>query len=80
MRRGTSLVVQWLRLHGSYAEGGGSVPGWGTKIPHGVWHGQKIKKQSKKSYCEENKQDDVVVFREAYLGPMVWKCLSEKVS
>ena len=30
---GTSLVVQWLRLHTSNAEGIGSIPGEGTKIP-----------------------------------------------
>ena len=33
--RGTSLVVQWLRLHASTAGGTGSVPGRGTKITHG---------------------------------------------
>jgi len=32
--RGPSLVVQWLRLHMSTAGGTGSIPGWGTKIPH----------------------------------------------
>ena len=31
---GSSLVVQWLRLHPSIAAGTGSIPGWGTKIPH----------------------------------------------
>ena len=30
---GTSLVVQWLRLHTSTAGGTGSIPGLGTKIP-----------------------------------------------
>ena len=30
----TSLAVQWLRLHASAAGGVGSIPGWGTKIPH----------------------------------------------
>jgi len=29
---GTSLVVQWLRLHASNAGGVGSIPGWGIKI------------------------------------------------
>ena len=28
---GTSLVVQWLRLHTSNAEGPGSIPGKGTR-------------------------------------------------
>ena len=29
----------------------GSVSGWGTKIPHDAWHGQKIKK--KKKLCQQ---------------------------
>ena len=40
---GNFLAVQWLRLHASTTEGMGSVPGWGTKIPHTAWHGQKKK-------------------------------------
>ena len=32
----TSLAVQWLRLCASSAGGIGSIPGWGTKIPHAV--------------------------------------------
>ena len=35
-RKGTSLVVQWLRLSTSTAEGEGSNPGWGTRILHAV--------------------------------------------
>ena len=31
---GTSHVVQWLGLHASTAGGTGSIPDWGTKIPH----------------------------------------------
>ena len=31
---GTSLVVQWLRLHAPNAVGQGSIPGQETKIPH----------------------------------------------
>ena len=45
---GTSLVVQWLRLHASTAGGGGSIPGQGTKIPHALGHGQKKKKKGGK--------------------------------
>ena len=30
---GTSMVVQWLRLHISTAGGMGLIPGWGTKVP-----------------------------------------------
>ena len=40
---GNSLVVQWLGLQASTAVGMGSIPGRQTKIPHAVWHGQKIK-------------------------------------
>ena len=39
---GTSLVVQWLRCHTSTAGGMGLIPGWGTKIPHDTWCGQKM--------------------------------------
>ena len=28
---GTSLVVQWVRLHAPNAGGPGSIPGWGTR-------------------------------------------------
>ena len=38
-QEGTSLAVQWLRLCGSNAGAMGSIPGWGTKIPHAVQHG-----------------------------------------
>ena len=46
---GSSLVVQWLRLHPSIAAGTGSIPGWGTKIPHAKWCGPKLKKKKKKT-------------------------------
>ena len=44
---GNSLVVQWLGLCAFTAEGQGSVPGQGTKIPQAKWHGQKKKKKKK---------------------------------
>ena len=31
LRNGTSLVVQWLRLHASNSGGSGSIPGQGTR-------------------------------------------------
>ena len=44
-QEGTSLVVQWLRLHAPSAGSLGSIPGWGTKISHATQHGQiKINK------------------------------------
>ena len=36
MEKENSLVVQWLELSGSTAGGPGSIPGWGTKIPHAL--------------------------------------------
>ena len=42
---GTSLTVQWLRLHASTAGGVGSIPGPGTKILHAKWCSQKKKKE-----------------------------------
>ncbi|CAN0499760.1 unnamed protein product [Rangifer tarandus platyrhynchus] len=41
---GSSLVVQWLGLHALSAEGPGSIPGWGIKIPQKAQHGHKINK------------------------------------
>ena len=38
---GNSLAVQWLGLHTSTAEGPGSVPGRGSKIPQAARGGQK---------------------------------------
>ena len=38
-------MVQWLTLHTSNAEGAGSIPGQGTKIPHAVQHNQRLKKK-----------------------------------
>ena len=31
LKKGTSLVVRWLKLHTPNAEGQGSIPGQGTK-------------------------------------------------
>ena len=45
-QRKTSLV-QWLRLRTSNAGGVGSIPGWGTKIPHAAWQKKKEKKDIK---------------------------------
>ena len=36
-------MVQWLGLHTFTAEGVGSVPGWGPKIPQAVQDGQNNK-------------------------------------
>ena len=39
------LVDQQLRLYTVKAERLGSIPGWGTKIPHAVPHSQKMKER-----------------------------------
>ena len=44
---GTSMVVQWLRRHVSNAGEAGSIPGRGTKIPHGEWCVQKFEIKKK---------------------------------
>ena len=38
---GNSLAVQWLGLHPFTAEGPGSIPGWGARIPQAARCGQK---------------------------------------
>ena len=40
---GTSLAVQWLRLHAFIAGDTGLIPDQGTKIPHAMWCGKKKK-------------------------------------
>ena len=47
---GTSLEAQWSRLCASKPRGVGSTPGWGTKIPHGVWRGPKKRKEIHNAY------------------------------
>ena len=40
----SSLTVQWLGPCASTAGDMSSIPGWGTKIPHAMRHGQKEEK------------------------------------
>ena len=47
-------VVQWLGPRTSTARDMGFIPGWGTKIPYAVWHGQKERKQGLKVTLEAN--------------------------
>ena len=46
---GNSLVVQWLGLHTLTAEGLGSIPGQGTKIPQAAQQKKKKEKERKKA-------------------------------
>ena len=32
----------------------GSIPGWGAKIPHAVWHSQKIQEKKKQKSTEQS--------------------------
>ena len=54
---GNSLAVQWLGLRASIAGATDSIPGWGTKMPHAMQHGQKKKKKKRK----ERKKNPVVL-------------------
>ena len=49
---GTSLAVQWLRLHVSIAGGVGSIPSWGIKI---LLATQRSQKQTNK---QKNKMEN----------------------
>ena len=52
-----SPEVQWLGLDAFTAEDPDSTPGWGTKIPHATWHGQKKKKNRDiQVYCTPKKE------------------------
>ena len=54
----------WLRLHVSSAGGVSRIPGWGTKIQHAVWYGQKEKKRSLCSVLgRKNKVTSVVLLQ-----------------
>ena len=53
----TSLEIQRLTLRASIAEGTGSIPDWGTKIPHVLqWHSQKKGKKEKKKVSQDSCQ------------------------
>ena len=49
-----SLEMQGLTLQVSIAGGTGSIPGRGTKIPHAMWQGPKIKIKLKNSIFQSN--------------------------
>ena len=53
---GTSLVVQWFRLHTSSARGVGLIPG--TKIPHAMWCGKNKNQQNKTKNHGNHPQGD----------------------
>ena len=40
-------MFHWLRLHVSNTWNSGSVPGWGTKLPHAMQCSQKKKRRER---------------------------------
>ena len=52
-------MLQWLRVCGSKAEGVGSVPGQGTKIPHATQQGEK--KQTNKLRTKSQREKNVIL-------------------
>ena len=65
-------MVKQLRFHASNAEGMGLIPGWGTKIPHAEWWGQKKKKDRERE--RERKQAKCPTTRdgESVTAPQLW--------
>ena len=55
----TSLTVQWLGLCTLTAEGLGSIPGWGTKMPQAARHSQKKKKNPQTKNKLKNKNQKI---------------------
>ena len=60
VRDGTSLVIQWLRLHTSKARGMDSIPGQGAKIPHAS--GSEDQNMKQKQYCNKFNKDFKKIF------------------
>ena len=64
---GTSLVVQCLRLHAPTA--GSSIPGWGTKIPHGWgensvdWAPTMCRVVERHTFCQHWAEGELVLHR-----------------
>ena len=53
LQGGNSLAAQWLGLHTLTAEGPGSVPARGTKIPQSASEAKKQKKKKEKKKYKE---------------------------
>ena len=60
VRDGTSLVVQWLRLHTSKARGMDSISGQGAKIPHTL--GSENQNIKQKQYWNKFNKDLLNIF------------------
>ena len=67
-QKGNSLAVQWLGLCALTAEGLGSIPGWGTKIPHAAQRDQKKRRKKKKTMLFKLLHNRPI-FSEAHVQP-----------
>ena len=63
---GTSLVIRWLGLRTSTAQGMGSIPGRGTKIPHAKCSVAKKLKKKKKEKKRNNRPQMVLLVLSSY--------------
>ena len=53
---GEFMAVKWLELHTFTAKGPSLIPGWGTKIPLAMQHGQnKTNKKTQKHKSQKTK-------------------------
>ena len=76
---GNSLAVQWLGLSTLTAEGPGSIPGGGTKIPQVLWRDQKKKKKKKMmpfitfSFCYKSNHPKLSGLKDNFKGLPWWR-------
>ena len=69
-------MVRWLRVCASKAEGTGSAPSQGTKIPHATQQGQKKKKKKKRTENQDSEGKNVILKLEG--GPRIFFPWTEK--
>ena len=71
---GTSLAVQWWRLHAFTARGTGLIPGQGTKIPHAIECGQNsfLIKKVNRLLCKAGSSPSPEVFEQRLSNPQRW--------
>ena len=67
-------MVQWLRLCTSNAGSAGSIPDWGTKIPHAAWQGCKQIKQKNRFFKKFLEEVLLVVFIFTESGTTICRC------
>ena len=73
MVEGTSLAAQRWWLCPFNAGGTGSIPSWGTKIPHAAQRGQKIEKEEKKPCIFKRRSIENVIDALRHFHDAKWK-------